>query len=182
MNESVLTNVEDVIKFVETNIEDEVCLDIQWSGKFAEKARPELRIYNYIPDNKKVLENTLKIIINNFDKIYNNILASMLPILIRWEFKNIKEQGAIIETIEELHNARYPDDFLNLLQINCNDIEDEYCYYSLIFRVDYARYGYGDGMELVCYKDRVIFWSDGNTAEYLFSFRYHKNEITYLDK
>lgn len=181
MSENILTSVEQVVKFAEANLE-EGYLTIQWGGRFTNKVSPEIKIYNYTDNTKEMLENTLHIIINNFENIYYNMLKAMLPILRKWEFRNIKEHGAVVETIEELHNARYPNGFFDLLQINCGDVEDGYCYYSLIFRVDYTKYGYGDGMELVCYKDKVIFWSDGNTAEYLFEFREHKDDVTYLNK
>lgn len=181
MSNTVFTDIEQIVEFAKSDLE-EGYLVIQWDGRFASKVTPEIRIYNYTESVTKELKDTLAIIINNFTVIYNNILEAMLPILKKWGFRNIKENGAVIETIEDLHNARYPDDFFDLLQINCGDIEDGYCYYSLVFRVDYSKYGYGDGMELVCYKDKVVFWSDGNTAEYLFEFREHENEVTYLNK
>lgn len=30
------------------------------------------------------------------------------------------------------------------------------------------------------YEDKVIFWSDGNTGEYLFEFREHEDEVAYF--
>lgn len=160
-------------------IDDVVKLKITWDGRYGNEVYSEIRIFNYTEEKKQVLENTISYISENFEKIYLNMLNAILPIVKEWGMKN-RKTGKEVLSIDDLNAAKFEKDFIESIQINCADIKKDKTYYSIVFSINYYDYGYDDGMEVVFYEDKVIFWSDGNTGEYLFEFRQHKDEIAYF--
>ena len=180
MKKKALNKIEDIIRCVEANVGkvvgDEIEVELSWKGRFAATCYPELIVFAYSNEKKQALMNTLEVILNDFENIYMHMLEAMYPTLVEWEFGKIngcgEEIGEAIQSLEDLHSARCLDfDFIPTIKINCKDIEEGYCYYSFLFVVDCGRYGFDDGMEVVCYKNQVVFWADGNTMEHLFDFR-----------
>ena len=55
--------------------------------------------------------------------------------------------------------------------MNCKYQKDDMVVYSLIFNAGYV----DDGFEVVFWKDRVLFFLDGNTEEQIFDF------VNYVD-
>lgn len=178
MKEIKLNNIEEIIQCLEN--EEEINFSISWNGEFANEITSILEVYGYNESKKKVLKNTLLYIHNNMQQIYENMLSALLPTLINWGMCEKNGSGKKVMSVQELDAAKYENDFIDVIQINCEDEIDGYAYYSIIFSVDYRKFGYDDGMEVVFFKDKVIYWSDGNTREYLFEFREHKGESTYL--
>lgn len=178
MNENYFNNVDDFLENWE-EIDDEVFLKLSWKGKFGDEIFTEVNICGDYDENKDELKNTLAYISNNFEKIYFNMLSAILPVVKQWGMAN-KNTNEKVLTLEDLNSAKLPQNYIEAIQINCSDKKKEQAYYSIIFRIDYNLYGYDDGMEVVLFGDNVVFWSDGNTREYLFEFREHKGEITYF--
>lgn len=160
-------------------IDDIANLKITWNGKYGNEIYPELLIYNYTEEKRQVLKNTLTYISENFEKIYFNMLKAILPLAREWEMQNEKT-GKKVLTIDDLNAAKLEKGFIESIQLNCADIKNDKTYYSIIFRINYYDYGYDDGMEVVFYEDKVIFWSDGNTGEYLLVFRSYEGDCKYF--
>lgn len=162
-------------------IDDDINLKITWDGEYANQVYSEICIFNFVEEKKQILENTISYISENFEKIYLNMLNAILPIVKEWGMKN-RKTGKDVLSINDLDAAKLEQDFIESIQINCADVKNDKAYYSIIFRINYFDYGYDDGMEVVFYEDKVVFWSDGNTGEYLFEFREHEDEVAYFDE
>lgn len=160
-------------------IDDIVNLKITWNGKYRNEVYPELLIYNYTEEKRQVLKNTLMYISENFEKIYLNTLHAILPLAREWEMQN-KRTGKKVLTIDDLDAAKLEEEPIPSIQVNCADVKNDKAYYSIIFMIDYYDYGYDDGMEVVFYEDKVIFWSDGNTGQYLLAFRDFEGDCKYF--
>lgn len=170
-------SVESLINLISEE-NDDVRYTITWEGKYSNRINPLMLVYGYNENLNDVLKNTLLYIERNFEEIYINILSAMIPKLKEWEIHN-KRNGDLITDIDALDSAKLKEDFIEAIQINCDDVDNGYAYYSIIFRLDYLNYGYDDGMEIVMFKDKVVYWSDGNTWEYIFDFRSHSQEDTF---
>lgn len=139
------------------------------------------------PEDKPYIKNTISYIQNNFEHIYQVMLETLLPFVKEWEMENHKT-NEVVSTIQQLHEAREKDEIidgmdagsLNLLQLNCGYKKDGMVFYSFIFSPDCSVYGYDDGFEVVFWKDHVVYFTDGNTAEAILNFEYYEKDDTYF--
>lgn len=163
-------------KWFDKSIVSKLCI---WEGSI-EKCRPVTKIKT--EDVPKV-KNTLLYIQENFDHIYQAMLERLLPSLIKWKMQNRKTQEPVT-TIQQLHNAREIYEIAGMeagcitkLQLNCQYQKDDMVFYSFIFRPD----GYGDGFEVVLWKDHVVCFGDGNPEELIFYFdKYRDMSVAYF--
>lgn len=139
------------------------------------------------PEDKPYIKNTISYIQNNFDHIYQVMLETLIPFVQEWGMEN-KTTHEVVTTIEQLNEARDKDELidgmetrsLDLLQLNCAYKKEDMVFYSLIFLPDCCEYGYDDGFEVVFWKDHVVYFTDGNTAEAILDFDYYKDTDTYF--
>ena len=66
---------------------------------------------------------------------------------------------------------------IRCIQLNCKYQKDDMVVYSLIFNAGYV----DDGFEVVFWKDRVLFFLDGNTEEQIFDFVNYVDWPDYLE-
>ena len=150
-------------------------LKITWNGKYGNEVYPEICLFNYTEEKRQVLKNTLMYISENFEKIYLNTLHAILPSVWEWEMQN-KRTGKKVLTIDDLDAVKLEEEPIPFIQVNCADVKNDKVYYSIIFMINYFDYGYDDGMEVVFYEDKVKYWADGNTGEYLLVFRKYEGK------
>lgn len=124
------------------------------------------------PEDRQKVKNTILYIQENFDHIYQTMLESLLPWIVEYEMQD-DETGELITTIEQFHQTRWFREIagfetgsIKRLQLNCKYQKDDMVVYSLVFEVHNA----DDGFEVVFWKDKVIFFLDGNTEEQIFDF------------
>ncbi|WP_027625967.1 hypothetical protein [Clostridium lundense] len=155
------------------NYEENFIFPIKCSGKYINTIlTPQLIISDFSEEKEQIVKNTLKFILENFDAIYENMLKILVKTFKNWDiYDHENNEDYQINIEEDLHKMRYDGNFINTIIINCNEIENEFAYYSFKFEFNYCRFGYDDGVEVVMYKDKVIFWADGNSMEYIYSFK-----------
>jgi len=146
--------------------------------------------YSYVvkiePEDRQKVVNTILYIRENFDRIYEIMLETLLPFVKKWEMTNQKT-GEPVSTTEQLHEARYPGtdektgtNCFDCLKLNCGYQKDDTVLFSLIFRPDCSVYGFDDGFDVVFLKDHVADITDGNTGDDVFEFESHKGFPTYF--
>lgn len=124
-----------------------------------------------LKDRQKV-KNTIQYIQENFDHIYQVMLETLLPTLIKWNVPDC-ENGGPITTIQQIHGNRQTNEIAGMeagcitkLQLNCRYQKDDMVYYSFLYRIN----PFEDGFEVVFWKDRVVFFGDGNPQDAIFEF------------
>ncbi len=129
------------------------------------------------PEDQLKVKNTILYIQENFDHIYQTMLERLLPSIIEWGVRD-EDTDELITTIEQFHKTRWSREITGMeaesircLQLNCKYQKDDMVVYSLIFNASYV----DDGFEVVFWKDRVLFFLDGNTEEQIFDF------VNYVD-
>lgn len=142
-----------------------------WEGSVVQCV-PVMKIKS---EDKQRVKNTIQYIMENFDHIYQTMLEALLPWLIQYEATD-DETGELITTVEQFHNNRLSREIAGMeagcishLQMNCQYQKDDMVVYSLVFTCDCA----DDGFEVVFWKDKVIFYLDGNTHEQIFDFAHY---------
>lgn len=142
-----------------------------WEGSVVQCV-PVMKIKS---EDKQRVKNTIQYIMENFDHIYQTMLEALLPWLIQYETTD-DETGELITTVEQFHNNRLSREIAGMeagcishLQMNCQYQKDDMVVYSLVFTCDCA----DDGFEVVFWKDKVIFYLDGNTHEQIFDFAHY---------
>ncbi|MFD3156785.1 hypothetical protein ACFIJ5_07995 [Haloimpatiens sp. FM7330] len=152
---------------------ENIIFPIKCSGKFINKTlTPTLIVSGFNENKEQIVKNTLNFISENFNEIYENMLKSLVKSFKNWDiYDSNTEENYYVRTKEDLDRMRYDGNFINTIIINCNELEDGFAYYSFKFQFNYCRFGFDDGIEAVMYKDKVIFWADGNTMEYIYSFK-----------
>lgn len=132
------------------------------------------------------IKNTISYIQDNFDRIYQAMLEALLPFLIRWEMENMETHEKVM-TIQDLHHARDGEvknetevGCIAAIQLNCQHEREDMVFYSMIFMPDIYKYGYDDGFEVVFFKDKVVYFTDGNTREAIFDFDLYEGRDTYF--
>lgn len=155
------------------NQEEEVIFPIKCSGKFInQKLTPTLIVSDFNKEKEQIVEDTLRFISENFNAIYENTLKSLVKSFKNWDiYDNDNEKDYCVSTEEDLDKMRYEGNFISTIIINCSELEDGFAYYSFKFEFNYCRFGFEDGIEAVMYKDKIIFWADGNSMEYIYSFK-----------
>lgn len=129
------------------------------------------------PEDQLKVKNTILYIQENFDHIYQTMLERLLPSIIEWGVRD-EDTDELITTIEQFHKTRWSREIAGMeaesircIQLNCKYQKDDMVVYSLIFNAGYV----DDGFEVVFWKDRVLFFLDGNTEEQIFDF------VNYVD-
>ncbi len=132
------------------------------------------------------IKNTISYIQENFDRIYQAMLEALLPFVVKWRMEN-QETHEKIMSIQQLHDARdvvieeeMETRCIVSLQLNCQHEREDMVFYSLVFMPDICKYGYEDGYEVVFFKDKVVYFTDGNTREAIFDFEEYEGEETYF--
>ncbi|NMM63565.1 hypothetical protein HBE96_12945 [Clostridium sp. P21] len=156
-----------------TNYEENFVFPIKYNGKFTNLIlTPTLIISGFNEKKETIVKNTLSFISENFNSIYENMLKTLVKTFKNWDiYDNDNKEDYYVKTEEDLDKMRYDGNFIDTIIINCNELENEFAYYSFKFQFNYCRFGYDDGAEVVMYKDKVIFWADGNSMEYIYTFR-----------
>ena len=132
------------------------------------------------------IKRTIIYIWENFDRIYQSMLETLLPFLIDWEMED-RKTGKKVVTTEQLHDARditIENDrevgCIEMIQLNCQFEKDGMVAYSFKFMPDIFKYGYDDGFEVVFFQDKVVYFTDGNMCEVIFDFPEYKDSDTYF--
>ncbi|MBI6874811.1 hypothetical protein [Clostridium aciditolerans] len=100
------------------------------------------------------------------------MLKSLVKSFKNWDIYDANnKKDYYVNTEEDLDKMRYEGNFISQIIVNCNELEDGFAYYSFKFEFNYCRFGFEDGTESVMYKDKIIFWDDGNSMEYIYSFK-----------
>lgn len=161
--------------------EEDFIFPIKCNGKFINQTlKPLLIISSFNEEKEHIIVNTLKFISENFNTIYENLLGTLIKRFKDWDiYDNDNKENYYIKTIKDLDQMRHQDNFIEKIIVNCDEIEDEFAYYSFKFQFNYCRFGFDDGVEAIMHKDRTIFWADGNSMEYIYSFKeiLESNEI-----
>lgn len=158
------------------NIVSELCI---WGGEanhtLVTKIEPECR--------QKVI-NTIMYIQENFDHVYQAMLEKILLIATEHELLDLAFYEPIT-TIRQLHEAReireisgMEADCIRHIQLNCQYQKDDMVFYSWIFQ---PSYGFGDGFEVVFWRDHVVCVGDGNTGDLIFEFEDYKDTPFYFE-
>lgn len=167
-------------KWFDKNLVSKLCI---WEGSMV-KSRPVTKIK---PESKQKVINTILYIQENFDHIYQAMLEALLPTLTGWKMQNY-ETNEPVNTVQQLHNAHGTNVIAGMeagcitnLQLNCQYQKDDMVFYSLLYRPDGGKYGFGDGLEVVFWKDHVVFFGDGNPEDAIFYFdSSYKDAPTYF--
>lgn len=156
-----------------TNYEEDFIFPIEYKDKFTNLTlTPNLIISDFNEKKEIIVKNTLGFISENFNSIYENMLKTLVETFKNWDiYDNDNKEDYYVKTEEDLDKMRYDGNFIETIIINCNELENEFAYYSFKFIFNYCRFGYDDGAEVVMYKDKVIFWADGNSMEYIYNFK-----------
>ncbi|MCM1091451.1 MAG: hypothetical protein NC092_03360 [Butyrivibrio sp.] len=124
------------------------------------------------PEDREKIKNTIRYIRDNFDHIYQVMLETLLPTIIEWGVPDCKT-GEPITTIQQIHDnhgsqikAEMESWCITNIQLNCGYQKDDMVYYSFLYRLN----PFDDGLEVVFWKDRVVFFVDGNPEDAIFEF------------
>ena len=153
-----------------------------WEGSVV-KCIPVTKIK---PEDKEKVRNTILYIQENFDHIYQVMLETLLPTLTGWGMQNFKTREPVT-TFQQIHDAHGTEVIAGMeagcittIQLNCRYQKEDMVFYSLTYRPDCSTYGFDDGFEVVFWKDKVVFFMDGNTEEAIFQFENYKEWPTYF--
>ncbi len=139
-----------------------------WEGSAAQG----IPVTKINPEDVQKVKNTIQYIQENFDHIYQVMLETLLPTVREWGIPDC-EANEPIKTIQQIHGNRQTSDVAGMeagcitnLQLNCRYQKDDMVYYSFLYRFNPIE----DGFEVVFWKDRVVFFGDGNPEDAIFEF------------